>query len=337
MHLAVAVGQMDVPDQALQLRDVVERRVREMEVRDVGVRAHGRVVDLAHEADELVDVLDQRLRERLELEHDLDSLRRAYSPASLTHRLGHVPDRLAREHLAVPVVLADDEQDVASAEVGALVDIGLDAVEREALHRGVEVDDAEGDADDGTDRQPDLLAGLLDLCALVVGQVERVLEDVVGVEADLLRLRMPSSRPTFVSSQVELIIPSSMGKPSSPRYRHAAAVRRPPGSGFQNSGARSRGSHLSAVRPIPPASAAPASRSGGCAASSRSPRLRSPARGPRLHGTRLPPPLLEVCVRVDEPGLHRRRVDRLQESVGELDPGAPVPSLAVTCAGMSRQ
>ena len=49
--------------------------------------------------------------------------------------LGHVPDRLAREDLAVPVVLADDEQDVAGAEEGALVDVGLDAVEREPLHR----------------------------------------------------------------------------------------------------------------------------------------------------------------------------------------------------------
>ena len=92
-----------------------------------------------------------------------------------------------REDLAVPVVLADDEQHVARAEVGALVDVRLDPVEREPLHRRVEVDEAEGDADDRADRQPDLLAGLLDLLALGVRQVERVLEDVVRVEADLLR------------------------------------------------------------------------------------------------------------------------------------------------------
>ena len=40
-------------------------------------------------------------------------------------------------------------------------------------------------------------------------QVERVLEDVVGVEADRLGLRIPSSTPISVPSQVELIIPSS--------------------------------------------------------------------------------------------------------------------------------
>ena len=66
----------------------------------------------------------------------------------------------AREDLAVPVVLADDEQHVAGAEERALVDVRLDAVEREAAHRRVEVDDAEGDADDGADRQAGLLAGL---------------------------------------------------------------------------------------------------------------------------------------------------------------------------------
>ena len=102
--------------------------------------------------------------------------------------LGHVPDRLAREDLAVPVVLADDEQDVAGAEERALVDVRLDPVEREAAHRRVEVDDAERDADDGADRQPGLVARRLDLRALGVGDVERVLEDVVRVEPDLLRL-----------------------------------------------------------------------------------------------------------------------------------------------------
>ncbi len=102
------------------------------------------------------------------------------------HLLGQVPDRLLREHLAVPVVLADHEQDVPRPEVRPLVDVGLDTVEREAAHGRVEVDDPERDADDRPDRQPDLVAGALDLLALLVGQVERVLEDVVRVEADLL-------------------------------------------------------------------------------------------------------------------------------------------------------
>ena len=132
--------------------DVVERGVREVEVRDVGVRAHGRMVDLVDEAGELVDVLEQRLLERLELEHDLEALRLRVLAGLLNHLLGHVPDRVVREDLAVPVVLADDEQDVAGAEERALVDVRLDPVEREPAHRRVEVDDAESDADDRADR-----------------------------------------------------------------------------------------------------------------------------------------------------------------------------------------
>ena len=70
---------------------------------------------------------------------------------------------LLREHLQVAVVLADDEQHVPAAEVGLLVDVRLAAVEREAAHGRHEVDEAERDADGGADRQPELLAGLLDL------------------------------------------------------------------------------------------------------------------------------------------------------------------------------
>ena len=146
------------PIRPVSFVDVLEGGVREVQVRDVGVRPHRRVVDLLDEADELVDVLEQRLVERLELEHDLEALGARVLAGALDGRLGHVPDRLAREDLAVPVVLADHEQHVARAEEGALVDVGLDAVEREPLHRRVEVDETESDADDGADRQADLLA-----------------------------------------------------------------------------------------------------------------------------------------------------------------------------------
>ena len=109
------------------------------------------MVDLLDEAHELVHVLEQRLVERLELERDLEALRVRVLAGFRHHLLRHVPDRRAREHLAVPVVLADDEQHVAGTEIGALVDVRLDAVEREPAHRRVEVDDPEPDADDGAD------------------------------------------------------------------------------------------------------------------------------------------------------------------------------------------
>ena len=152
MHLAVTVGQVDVPDDAGQFLDVVERRAGEVQVRDVGVRANGRVADLVDEACEFVDVLEQCLLERLELEHDLEALRLRIFAGLLNHVLGHVPDRVFRENLAIPVVLPDDEQDVAGIEEGPLVDVRLDPVQREPAHRRVEVDDAEGDTDDRSDR-----------------------------------------------------------------------------------------------------------------------------------------------------------------------------------------
>ena len=97
-------------------------------------------------------------------------------------------DLLGAEHLEVAVVLPCDEQHVPAAEVRLLVDEGAAAVEREAPNGRREVDKAERDADRGADREVELLARLLDRAPRVVVQLERVLGDVVGVEADLLRL-----------------------------------------------------------------------------------------------------------------------------------------------------
>ena len=119
-------------------------------MRDVGVRAHGGMVDLLDEAHELVHVLQERLVERLELEHDLEPLRVRRTrrlPRTICFAMSQIAR--TREHLAVPVVLADDEQHVAGTEVRALIDVRLDAVEREPAHRWIEVDDPERDADDG--------------------------------------------------------------------------------------------------------------------------------------------------------------------------------------------
>ena len=191
VHLAVAVGDVHVADHPRQHGDVVERRAGEMQVRDVGIRLDGGMVDLADQVGELVHAVRDRVLERLELDRQLDSLRLGVL-GELAEVLGDEPeDLLLREHLEVAVVLADDEQHVAAAEVRLLVDVRLAAVEREAAHGRHEVDEAERDADGRADRQPELLAGLLDLAALVVARRQRILEDVVGVEADLLRLRDP--------------------------------------------------------------------------------------------------------------------------------------------------
>ena len=145
----------------------------------------------ADQVGELVDAVRDRVLERLELDHQLDSLRLGVL-GELAEVLDDEPeDLLLREHLQVAVVLAGDEQHVASAEVRLLVDVRLAAIEREPAHGRHEVDEAERDADGRADRQLELVAGLLDQPALVVARRQRVLEDVVGVEADLLRLRDP--------------------------------------------------------------------------------------------------------------------------------------------------
>ena len=158
---------------------------------------------------ELVHAVGDGVLERLELDHQLDSLRLGVL-GELAEVLRDEPeDLLLREHLQVAVVLAGDEQHVAAAEVRLLVDVRLAAVEREAAHGGHEVDEAERDADGGADRQPELLAGLLDRAALVVARRQRVLEDVVASKPISFVFAIPSSTPSEVPCQAEPISPSS--------------------------------------------------------------------------------------------------------------------------------
>ena len=56
----------------------------------------------------------------------------------------------------------------------------------EALHARVEIDQADGDAGDADDRQAGLIAFAADELAFLDVDIERVGEDVDGVEADLL-------------------------------------------------------------------------------------------------------------------------------------------------------
>ena len=69
-----------------------------------------------------------------------------------------------------------------------LIEVRAQSLLREALDGRVEVDEPERDAELRTDRQACRVARCPDLGALGVGQVERVLEHVVRVEPDLLRL-----------------------------------------------------------------------------------------------------------------------------------------------------
>ena len=72
------------------------------------------------------------------------------------------------------------------AEDPAHIEVGTHAVEVEPLDARVEVDQADGHAGDRDDRQAGAVALVLDEAALLDAEVERVGEDVDGVETDLL-------------------------------------------------------------------------------------------------------------------------------------------------------
>src|SRR5215203_6418734 len=186
---------MNVPDHPGQLLYVIEGGFGEVEVGDIGVGQEVRAIDVADETGQLMYVLDQRLGKRLQFEHDLDVLRRRVVAQLLAALDSHIPDCGAWEDLAIPEVLADHQQHILAVEVGALVNVGLGAVESEALHRGVEIDEAEADADAGADWQPDLFTGAFDQLTGGVVDIERILKNVVGIEPDLLGLADPLLNP----------------------------------------------------------------------------------------------------------------------------------------------
>jgi hypothetical protein len=93
-----------------------------------------------------------------------------------------------RDHLLLPDIFPEDEEEIAAAVFGGEIEVGPAAVEVEATHRGAEVDEAEGDAAQAHDRQIEFAAGVGDQPALGRGHVERVGEEIDRIEAELLRL-----------------------------------------------------------------------------------------------------------------------------------------------------
>src|SRR5262249_17770007 len=92
------------------------------------------------------------------------------------------------DHLLFPDVLADDQQEVSRFVLVAQVEERLAPLEVESLDAGVEVDQPDSDAGDADDGKAGSIALALDEPALADIDVERVGEDVDGVEADGLGL-----------------------------------------------------------------------------------------------------------------------------------------------------
>src|SRR5439155_21780818 len=130
----------------------------EVQVGNVDIGPHRRLVLIVQEAHHRLDVVDQRQLERLQLQGDLQP-----QVGGVFAQLGDVTDAGLpllgrRDHLALPDVLADHQQQVFRRELVAQVQVCPASLEVEALHAGVEVDEADGDAGDTDDGQPGPLA-----------------------------------------------------------------------------------------------------------------------------------------------------------------------------------
>ena len=93
-----------------------------------------------------------------------------------------------RDHLLLPDVFTEHEQEVRAAELGRQVEEGPAAVEMKPPDRRIEVDQPEGHAAQAHDRQVEVAAGVFDQGPLGGVDLERIGEDVDRVEAELLRL-----------------------------------------------------------------------------------------------------------------------------------------------------
>ncbi len=95
-----------------------------------------------------------------------------------------LPLRLWRDHLALPNVIAEHQQDVVGAEASGQVDEFFGALDVVLAHRVVEVDQAGGDHDDRDDRQVVVAASFLDQRGLIRGDGAGLGENIDRVEAD---------------------------------------------------------------------------------------------------------------------------------------------------------
>ena len=189
MHAAVAVAQVNVLDLAGEAGYVGRRRADEMQMRDVAVGPHGlRQADLAEERQHRVDRVDERQPEGPELDRDLHAVVGGLA-AELADGLDARPPLLGRRnHLLLPDVFTEHEQQIRAAEFGSQIDEGAAAIEVKPTDRRIEVDEPEGDAAQAHDRQVEVAAGVFDQGSLGGVDVERIGEDVDRVEAESLRL-----------------------------------------------------------------------------------------------------------------------------------------------------
>ena len=144
------------------------------------------MVHLVEEAHHAFDVVEQRQLERLQFQGDLQSQVGGVLAQLAAVADADLPLLGRRDHLPLPDVFAQHQQQVLGLVFVAQVEVSPAALQVEPLHAGIEVDQADGDASDADDRQAGPVALALDEPAFLDVEVERIGEDVDGVEADLL-------------------------------------------------------------------------------------------------------------------------------------------------------
>src|SRR5262249_41023547 len=150
---AVAVADVDVDREPLEATELFGLRVRQMQVRDVDIRLHGRVVNLAQETKHAVHVVDERELERLQLQGDLQAQFRRMLAQAADIAGTRLPLVGRGNHLSLPDVLAQDQEQVPGLELIAQVKKGATALQVKALHGRIEVDEANGHAGHADDGQ----------------------------------------------------------------------------------------------------------------------------------------------------------------------------------------
>src|SRR5439155_8247603 len=88
--------------------------------------------------------------------------------------------------LLFPDIFPQDDQDVFRLVLIGQVQVGPATLEVETLHRGIEVDQAHGNAGDADDRETDAIAFALDPAAFLDVQVKRIGKNIDRIEADFL-------------------------------------------------------------------------------------------------------------------------------------------------------
>ena len=154
-------------------------------MRDIQVGLHRGVGDLGEEPHHAGHVAQQRKLKRLELHGDLEAELAGVRTQETSLLDGQSPLFGGGDHLLLPEVFAQHQQEVTRPKLVGHVEILADPVHVEPLDAGIEVDEAQGHAGHADDGQPGAAALLADQPPFLDIDIERIGEDVDGVEAQL--------------------------------------------------------------------------------------------------------------------------------------------------------